>query len=185
MSATTLSILAAEVGTSDRTLRRAVNDGVIRATRTSPYKLALPLAERAYIRRHWPLIATLRAGLRLEHSVECAVLFGSIARGDDDAGSDVDLLVWLRPGANRLAIARRLSDRLGRRVQIVDAADATRNPSLVLSVLRDGRPLVDRAGRWETLVRRRARIARAAKQERARTAEKAAAARKFFEAAAA
>lgn len=175
-----LQSLAAEVGTSDRTLRRALNAGAIRGARPSAYKVDISLAERAYVRRYWPLLAALRAGLRLEHSVEAAVLFGSMARGDADETSDVDLLVWLRPGASRSAIGRRLSQRVGRHVQIIDAADAARNASLLRAILHEGRPLVDRTGRWEQLARRRGRIVRAARDERKKTSERAGEAIRYF-----
>lgn len=176
-----LKVLASELGTSDRTLRRALGTGAVRGIRTSPYKVDVADAEREYVRRYWPLLSALRAGLRLEHSVECAVMFGSTARGDDDQWSDIDLLVWLRTGADRFAIARRLSNRLGRRVQVTDVADASRNSSLMSAVLRDGRPLVDRMNRWEQFARRRVRIERDARTARAETAEKAAAARRYFQ----
>lgn len=168
-----LQNLAAEIGISDRTLRRALSAGAIRGRRVSPYKVEISPAERAYVRRYWALISALRAGLRVEHSVECAVLFGSVARGEAGPDSDVDILVWLRPGANRLAIGRRLERRVGRPVQLIDAAAAQRKPSLLRAVLRDGRPLTDRTGRWDELRRRAARIGRAARDERARTSRQA------------
>jgi uncharacterized protein len=53
-------------------------------------------------------------------------LFGSVARGDATPGSDVDLLVDLRPGGGnellRVAgIAEELSELLGTRVDVVAA----------------------------------------------------------------
>lgn len=52
--------LADEVGVSERTLRRAVNEGTLRGNRISPRKLRLSVAEKEYIRGHWGLLAQLR-----------------------------------------------------------------------------------------------------------------------------
>ena len=76
---TTLDMLAHELGVSGRTLRRAVNEGTLRATRPSPRTLEIPLSERVYVRRHWTLLAKLRAFLRTERNVRFAMLFGSTA----------------------------------------------------------------------------------------------------------
>lgn len=49
-------------------------------------------------------------------------VFGSVARGEEREGSDVDLLVTLDPGRTLLDLARlevRLEDLLGRRVDVV------------------------------------------------------------------
>ena len=49
-------------------------------------------------------------------------VFGSMARGDADADSDVDLLVTLPPGASALALGGLVMDAqelLGRRVDVV------------------------------------------------------------------
>lgn len=50
-------------------------------------------------------------------------LFGSVARGEARAESDVDVLVQFRPGAKSydhfLALADLLEERLGRRVELV------------------------------------------------------------------
>lgn len=53
-------------------------------------------------------------------------LFGSVARGDEQATSDVDLLVRLRPPTERpplglgwFALEEELSERVGRRVELV------------------------------------------------------------------
>jgi predicted nucleotidyltransferase len=159
---------AAELGTTDRTLRRAVAQGLIRAERPSPRKLEISLRERHYLRRAWPLLSELRALLRTESSVSLAVLFGSQARGEADPGSDVDLLVKMRlPGA-RKSVERRISAGLGRSAQLVDLADAEATPLLLAEVLRDGRVLVDRDDSWSQLTGRAARIKAAARRERSR-----------------
>jgi predicted nucleotidyltransferase len=99
-------------------------------------------------------VSRLLAALRTEPNVELAVLFGSVARGEDITGaSDVDLLVELRdphPGALE-ALRGRLSNHVGLEVQLVPLRAAHRDPHLLSEVLRDGRPLVDRQQRWPAL----------------------------------
>lgn len=125
----------------------------------------MPLAERAYLRRAWPLLRQLRTVFRTEPSVSLAVLFGSQARGDVHRESDVDVLVALRHDADVRALASRLSERLERRVQLVTLDEAERKPRLLTEVLRDGRVLVDRDGVWRRLLRSSGRVARAAQRE--------------------
>ncbi len=77
-----------------------------------------------------------------------AYLFGSVARGTDSPGSDVDVGILLRkepPGTLdglRFALEGDLERALGRRAQIVMLNNAP--PDLVHRVLRDGRLLLDR-----------------------------------------
>jgi predicted nucleotidyltransferase len=110
--------------------------------------------EGAWIRSHWPLAGRLLAALRTEPNLELAVLFGSVARGDDVVGvSDVDLLVGLRhpyPGAIEV-LRERLGKRMGPTVQLVPLHAARRDPQLLAEILRDGRPLVDRSRLWPSL----------------------------------
>ena len=57
-------------------------------------------------------------------------VFGSVARGEENEASDVDLLVTLEPGRTLLDLARlelRLERLLGRRVDVVTEA-ALREP---------------------------------------------------------
>ena len=149
-----LERLAEEVGVSERTLRRGVGSELIRARRPSSHRLVVSEQEAAWVRRHWSLVDRLRGALRTEPNVELAVLFGSVARGDDLARiSDVDLLVELRrpfPGALE-ALRLRLDRRLPAAVQLVPLEGASRSPRLLTEVLRDGRPLVDRGGSWPRL----------------------------------
>jgi len=52
-------------------------------------------------------------------------LFGSVARGEDDEASDVDLLIRLEPGRSLLDLVRlesRLEELLGRSVDVVTEA---------------------------------------------------------------
>jgi predicted nucleotidyltransferase len=162
-----LEPLAHELGTTDRTLRRAVRSGLVRARRPTPRTVEIGVDERVYLRGHWTTLARLREALRTEPSVRAAVLFGSLARGDDRAGSDIDLLAELRDvtPAARLDLRRRLEAATGRAVQLVEARSAERSPLLLAEILRDGRPLVDRVGLWAALQSRRTAIERAARVE--------------------
>lgn len=177
-----LEELAQHVGVHERTLRRAAAEGAIRGWRVSPYKLELPVAERHYVRTHWPAIGALRAALRTEPSVECAVLFGSVARGDDAADSDLDLLVWMGDATSsaRHALARRLAARTARRVHVLDVRGAQEQPMLLESIIRDGRVLVDRGDHWPALRDSRGDLRRRAARKRRELAAEAAAAREFF-----
>ena len=149
-------------------MRRAVAQALIRAERPSPRKLEIPVAEREYLRRSWPLLSQLRAALRTEPTVALAALFGSAARGEMHAASDVDVLVAQRDGADLRALASRLSERLGLRVQLVSLEDARRAPLLLAEVLAEGRVLVDREALWPQLQAQRPRIERGAVAERVR-----------------
>lgn len=72
-----------------------------------------------------PLIETHRSALRSlaqTRGVTNVRVFGSMARGDADDHSDVDLLVTLAPGVSGLALGGLLMDAqalLGRRVDVV------------------------------------------------------------------
>jgi predicted nucleotidyltransferase len=173
---TSLSELAEELGTTDRTLRRAVQQGLLRARRPSPRTVDVPLAERVYARRSWSLLSSLREALRTEPAVSMAVLFGSRSRGDDHALSDVDVLVRLRRDADPHALAARLSERVGHRVQAVMLDDAGQKPLLLAEIVREGRVLVDRDGAWSALLAQHDRIERAARREQRRIDDRFAAA---------
>ena len=82
--------------------------------------------------REWPqdsrmhsLIESRRAEIRAladRHGIDDVRVFGSMARGDADEGSDVDLLVTLPKGRSGLALGALLmdvQDLLGRRVDVV------------------------------------------------------------------
>jgi uncharacterized protein len=160
--------LARDLRTSERTLRRAAADGVLRARRLGPRRSLVGTAERDYLRSHWSELRALRNALRTEPNVAFAALFGSLARGDDRPDSDADVLVELRrkgPLAP-VKLQARLTERLGRQVQVVSLEQAEREPSLLAEAIAEGRPLVDRIGRW-----RRLQSARPALEERARVHE--------------
>jgi len=145
---TVIDDLAADVGASVPTIRRAVELGLIKGTRPSPRKLDVSLAERMYVRRHWPLLSDLRRYLRTEKSVRVAVLYGSTARGSAGGDSDIDLAVLLENGdaSARLALQARLVEKLGRRVQVIDMHDARASTPLWADIREDGRVLANRDG---------------------------------------
>src|SRR5919204_4687229 len=161
---TVLDSLAAELGVSGRSLRRAVERGTIRAGRPSPRRMELSFAERHYVETHWKLLSNVVSWLRTRPNVRLAVVYGSVARGDDRPGSDVDLLVsFAREDAHTAALlAASLGEELGRRVQVVSLEAAGRAPLLLLDIVREGRVLVDRDGEWPTLTRRERQLRREA-----------------------
>lgn len=150
MAVDSLRTLARHLDVPERTLRRAAAEGLIHGQRVSERRFKTTLREEAYLRGHWPLLSRLRASLRTEPNVRAAVLFGSVAAGQESERSDVDLLVSLRdPSATAVAgIAARLNDRVGRDVQLVRLHDAERSPTLMADVLAHGRVLVDRDRLW-------------------------------------
>lgn len=159
---TPLEILAREVGVSGRTLRRAVNEGALRATRPSPRILEMPVGERVYVRRRWPLLAKLRSVLRTEPNVRFALLFGSAARGEDTETSDVDVIVFLRDSQHDrvLDLGLKLEDALERSVDIVPLGDAEEDPTFLAMAIAEGRVLIDRERLWPELRRREAALRR-------------------------
>lgn len=148
-----LLLLAEEVGTSDRTLRRAIDQGTLRGIRTSPRRLRLSEREKRYIARRWPLLARIREVLRTEQNVRFALLFGSTARGDDGASSDVDLLVEMRDESlGRIAdLSIKLESQLDRKVDLLTVEEARSNPSLLADAIAEGRVLIDRDDYWDEL----------------------------------
>ena len=174
--------LAADLDAQERTLRRAASQGALRASRSGPRRLTLVPGEREYLRVHWPLLSSLRRALRTEHGVRLAVLYGSLARGDEDAGSDLDLLISLaddRPSVT-CALALRLQRVSGRCVDIARLERVkVHAPLLVDRVLDEGRVLVDRDGQWEWLCEHRPEIS--ARAQRAHRREMVGAARAIQE----
>lgn len=160
-----LDLLARQVGTTSRTLRRALEQGALRGTRVSPRKLKLSATEKDYVLRRWKLLARLRSALRTEPNVRFALLFGSAARGEETEASDLDLLVELHDDswARQVDLELRLEEQLGRSVDTVSLAEAGSNPLLLGDALREGRVLVDRAGRWADLKPQVARLERQAR----------------------
>ena len=69
-------------------------------------------------------------------------LFGSVARGEDSDMSDIDLLVDLDAGVGLISLIgleRELTELLGRRVEVVPAADV--KPALLANVPAEAVPL--------------------------------------------
>ena len=168
-----LPLLADELKINERTLRRALSDGCLRASRKSPRSVQLSLAERRYIRHAWPLISALRQALRTEQNVRFALLFGSAARGTDTAQSDVDVLVALRDGSLHRVVdlEAKLTTVAGRHVEIVRLEDAELQPSFLADVIEDGRVLVDRHDIWANLRGRGSRLARQVGTQRSHETE--------------
>ena len=74
-----------------------------------------------------------------------AYLFGSVARGDDGANSDIDVAVWLADEVGLVelgALCERLSAAVGGKVDVVDLRSAP--PLLCWQVVTDGEPLLVR-----------------------------------------
>jgi uncharacterized protein len=152
-----LQLLASQIGANERTLRRAFNEGTLRAERPTPRKLKLDVAEKRYLRRSWKLLAALRGALRTEQNVRFALLFGSAARGDDSEESDVDLIVEMRDSSlvRIVDLELKLEELLERHVDVLTLEDAGTNPVLLAEAVAEGRAIVDREERWAQLVRSR------------------------------
>jgi uncharacterized protein len=76
------------------------------------------------------------------HGARNVRLFGSVARGDDRAGSDVDLLVEMEPDRSLLDIVglgQDLEALLDRKVDVL--TDASLHPALRERILAESRPL--------------------------------------------
>jgi hypothetical protein len=170
---TRLDEIAAQLGASGRTLRRAAERGTIRCARPSERRFLVDARESEYVRRHWPLLGGALRVLRTQSNVRLAVLFGSISRGDERPDSDVDLLVQFADPSLRAAsrLTGRMEEELGRTVQLVELESAEASPLLLADVLRDGRVLVDRDGAWRRLKRREQKVRAAAQAENERVAD--------------
>ncbi|HJZ37215.1 MAG TPA: nucleotidyltransferase domain-containing protein [Solirubrobacterales bacterium] len=170
-----LRTLAEDLGVDERTLRRAAGQGTLRAERLSPRKLKIAPGEAGYLRRSWPLLAALRGALRTEPNVAFALLFGSAARGDDGADSDLDLIVALRDSSldGMVELQDRLERRLGREVDVLSVEAASSNDLLISTAVGEGRVLVDRINLWPGLRSElgalRQRADRGSKRDRQRT----------------
>jgi predicted nucleotidyltransferase len=170
-----LSVSAEKVGCSERTLRRCVNEGLLRGRRVARRQLELSRAEEKYLTSHWELLSKLRTALRTERAARMVVLFGSTATGEDHDSSDVDLLVVHdEEGPRSLArLQMRLRRALGRPVDVVGLEQAETMPTLLADILREGRVLVDRDGLWEGLQERRREVYAAAAREEREVAQRA------------
>lgn len=167
--------LAAQIGAPERTLRRALTEGLVHANRPGPRQITIDADERAYLTSHWPLLAELRKALRTEPNVAMAVLFGSAARGEEHDDSDLDILISLRdPHVFRAVdLAGRLSRVVGRNVDVVQLAQAEAKPTLLADAVEHGRVLVDREGRFADLRSQRETLDRRAAVHRKQMSERA------------
>ncbi len=164
---TELDVLAQDVGVHGRTLRRAADRGLLRASLRGAREVVIPPSERSYVRARWPMLSRSLEALRKHPNVRLAVLFGSVARGSEQPDSDLDVLVRLRRDDHRARadLVDALQEASGRRVQLVSLEQAGEAPLLLADVLSDGRVLVDRDGDWARLRRRERQIIRRARAE--------------------
>jgi predicted nucleotidyltransferase len=166
---------AERLGCGERTLRRCVNDGLLRGRRVARRRLELSRSEEEYLAAHWEMLSKLRTTLRTERAARMVVLFGSTATCEDQDSSDVDLLVVHDvEGPRSLArLQMRLRRALGRPVDVVGLEQAETMPTLLADILREGRVLVDRDGLWEGLQERRREVSVAAAREEREVAQRA------------
>lgn len=77
--------------------------------------------------------------LRERYDVSTIAVFGSVARGDQTASSDVDILVELRQpvGWEIVHLQQRLEEILGLKVDLVTRKAAIRKPLLWQSIQED------------------------------------------------
>ena len=76
------------------------------------------------------------------HGARHLRLFGSVARGEDRPGSDIDVLVDMEPGRSLLdlvALGQDLEDLLHRKVDVL--TDTSVHPALRDRILAEARPL--------------------------------------------
>jgi predicted nucleotidyltransferase len=149
-------------------LRRLVEHGLVdveRHGRTNSYQLnrdhVLAPAVESVVAADDEVEARLRAALEAwTPPPVAAAIFGSFARRDGDAGSDVDVLL-VRPDevdgddpawtAQRYDLARRLERWIGNPAQMVEVSAGElrgalrRSDALVASLRRDGRDLTGRS----------------------------------------
>lgn len=166
-----LARTAEQLNCSERTLRRYVDDGLLRGERHGGCgEIRLPYGEERYLREHWETLSRLRRALRTEPNVQLAVLFGSTASGENRPDSDVDLLVEHATGdlEDVVELQRRLQRHIRQPLHVVALGDAEQSPSLLADVLLEGRVLVDRQDAWRRLGRGRGQVlSRAAVEEQA------------------
>ena len=112
---------------------------------TATHRLTQPGCghRRRYTEAVSTLVDSLARALECEPSVELAVLFGSVARGQARDGSDLDVGV-IGVDAHELSDLQVTLERAtGRRIDLVSLADAP--PLLRFEIARDGRVLLERA----------------------------------------
>ncbi|MEO8745123.1 MAG: nucleotidyltransferase domain-containing protein [Candidatus Dormiibacterota bacterium] len=164
--------LAELTDSSGRSIRRGIQVGLIRGKRTAARAYVVAPGEAQYLQHHWPTLRKLRERLRTMRDVEAAIVFGSLARGDMRRDSDVDILIRLR-GEVTMKRVREVRDGLatavGLPVEVHELRHLEPAPELLQRVIEDGRVLVDRAGVWPDLRRRRHSIRARAERHRQAT----------------
>lgn len=89
------------------------------------------------------------------------MIYGSLARGDEDDDSDFDLLISFASGRSPgdSDVADRVAEIVNRRVDLAELRRVESGAPLLLDrVLDEGRVLVDRDGYWAELQQRRVAI---------------------------
>jgi predicted nucleotidyltransferase len=79
---------------------------------------------RSIFEKTFGLVPTLRQALRpFENKITCAFVYGSVARGEERATSDVDLMVIGNVGLAQLSpVLRKAEKRLGREVNVTNCS---------------------------------------------------------------
>jgi predicted nucleotidyltransferase len=105
------------------------------------------------------LEALLRCPAVAIRRVDAVWLFGSRARGDFTAASDIDLAVLCEPalGLDRTKVMDQLARAVGVETDVIDLATA--HPALTWEILTTGRPLFERDEELVENFVRRARFA--------------------------
>lgn len=101
--------------------------------------------------------STLRDALARAAGLRLAMLFGSVARGEARADSDIDVAVLADHALSadeKISLIGDIAQATGRAVDLVDLATA--GQPLVGEILRDGRRLVGSAGQLADLATRAA-----------------------------
>ena len=117
------------------------------------------------------LFDALRTALEADENVRMAVLYGSLARGDEDAGSDVDLLVSFGDDrySDRYRLVTELEHISGRKVDVANLERVqSKAPLLLYRAIDEGRVLIDRDGRWRRCSEQRYEIRLRARDEHRR-----------------
>jgi hypothetical protein len=141
-------------GVSSRTIQRAMAEGTIRTKGGSGHWYTLSPGEHEYLSEVGPMLFRLRQVLRTEPGVRGAVLFGSFAKGQPSSRSDIDLVVDFKGAVTGPRLARlgqRLSQKLGREVDLYPYSDLSNDLSIMLELKETGRPVGDRCGFWKQL----------------------------------
>lgn len=113
-----------------------------KGTRTPSPKMLARLTEAAKPRPSLVLKRNLVEvkALAAKHKAVGVKVFGSVARGEDRPGSDLDLLVTFAPGASlydQVELAQEVEDLLGVRVDVVSAGGLRERHVQVRSEARD------------------------------------------------